>query len=121
MLPDRSILIGQELVKSAQIQKFKCDILGDFQTLCLRSLWFEHWLLWVFFDPSNRVEREPMRLSGLPDWAQSCRSNCVGGEVFAIPEVSEHRPTSICYVDVYIEKKCILAFFINFCPISLFL
>ena len=76
------------------------DILGDFQTLCLRSLWFEHWLLWVFFDPSNRVEREPMRLSGLPDWAQSCRSNCVGGEVFAIPEVSEHRPTSICYVDV---------------------
>ena len=77
------------------------DILGDFQTLCLRSLWFEHWLLWVFFDPSNRVEREPMRLSGLPDWAQSCRSNCVGGEVFAIPEVSEHRPTSICYVDVY--------------------
>ena len=33
-LPDRSVLIGQKLVESAKIQKFKCDILGDFQTLC---------------------------------------------------------------------------------------
>ena len=31
MLPDRSILKRQKLAK---VQKFKCDILGDFQTLC---------------------------------------------------------------------------------------
>ena len=31
--PDRSVLIGQKLVESAKIKKFKCDILGDFQTL----------------------------------------------------------------------------------------
>ena len=34
MLPDRSILIGQKLAKNAKIEKFKCDIFGDFQTLC---------------------------------------------------------------------------------------
>ena len=33
-LPDRSILIGQKMVENAKIQKLKCDILGDFQTLC---------------------------------------------------------------------------------------
>ena len=27
-------VIGQKLVENAKIQKFKCDILGDFQTLC---------------------------------------------------------------------------------------
>ena len=35
MLPDRSILIGIKLVENTKIQKFKCDFLGDFQTLCL--------------------------------------------------------------------------------------
>ena len=34
VLPDRSVLIGQKLVENAKIEKFKCDILGDFQTLC---------------------------------------------------------------------------------------
>ena len=33
VLPDRSIFIGQKLVVNAKIEKFKCDILGDFQTL----------------------------------------------------------------------------------------
>ena len=33
MLPDRSVLIGQRLVENAKIQKFKCDILSNFQTL----------------------------------------------------------------------------------------
>ena len=33
MLPDRSILKGQKLMESAKIEKLKCDILGDFQTL----------------------------------------------------------------------------------------
>ena len=34
MLPDRSVLIGQKLVEKAKIQKFKCDILSNFQTMC---------------------------------------------------------------------------------------
>ena len=33
VLPDRSILIGQKLVENAKIEKLKCDIFGDFQTL----------------------------------------------------------------------------------------
>ena len=34
MLSDRSVLIGQKLMENAKIEKLKCDILGDFQTLC---------------------------------------------------------------------------------------
>ena len=34
MLPEKSVFIGQKLVENAKIQKLKCDILGDFQTLC---------------------------------------------------------------------------------------
>ena len=35
VLPDRSVLIGQKLVGNAKIEKkIKCDILGDFQTMC---------------------------------------------------------------------------------------
>ena len=33
VLPDRSVLIDQKLVENDKMQKFKCDILGDFQTL----------------------------------------------------------------------------------------
>ena len=33
VLPDRSILLGQKLLENAKIQKFKWDILEDFQTL----------------------------------------------------------------------------------------
>ena len=33
VLPDKSVLIGQKLVENAKIEQFKCDILGDFQTL----------------------------------------------------------------------------------------
>ena len=33
VLPGRSVLIGQKLVENAKIEIFKCDILGDFQTL----------------------------------------------------------------------------------------
>jgi len=36
VLPDRSVLIGQKLVENAKMPKFKCDILGDFQTMCSR-------------------------------------------------------------------------------------
>ena len=30
----QSVLIGQKLVENAKIQKFKCDILSNFQTMC---------------------------------------------------------------------------------------
>ena len=35
VLPDMSVLIGQKLV---EIPKFKCDILSNFQTMCLYSV-----------------------------------------------------------------------------------
>ena len=35
VLPDRSILIGQKLMENAKIEKFKCDILGDFSNTVL--------------------------------------------------------------------------------------
>ena len=31
----QSYQTGQKLMENAKIQKFECDILGDFQTLCL--------------------------------------------------------------------------------------
>ena len=34
VLQNTSVLIGQKLVESAIIQKFKCDILSHFQTMC---------------------------------------------------------------------------------------
>ena len=34
LLPDRSFLLGQKLVENAKIEKFKCDILSNFQTFC---------------------------------------------------------------------------------------
>ena len=33
LLPDRSVLIGQNLVENDKIQEFKCDILSDFQSM----------------------------------------------------------------------------------------
>ena len=36
VLPDRSILVGQKLVENAKIEKFKWDILGDFQTMWIQ-------------------------------------------------------------------------------------
>ena len=35
LLPDKSILIGQKLVENAKIKKFKCDILSNFDTMCM--------------------------------------------------------------------------------------
>ena len=35
VLPDRSVLKGQKMVENDKIQKFKCDILSDFQTMCV--------------------------------------------------------------------------------------
>ena len=34
VLPDMPFLFGQKLIENAKIQKLKCDILRDFQTLC---------------------------------------------------------------------------------------
>ena len=36
VLPDRSILVGQKMVENAKSEKFKWDILCDFQTMCAR-------------------------------------------------------------------------------------
>ena len=36
LLPERSILVGQKLVENAKIEKFKWDILGDFQTMWIQ-------------------------------------------------------------------------------------
>ena len=38
VLPDRSILIGQKLVKNAKIENLKWDNLGDFQTMWLCTI-----------------------------------------------------------------------------------
>ena len=38
VLPDRSVLIAQKLVENAKIQKSKCDILSNFQTMCCCSV-----------------------------------------------------------------------------------
>ena len=35
VFPDRSIVIGQKMMENAKIEKLKCNILGDFQTLCI--------------------------------------------------------------------------------------
>ena len=34
VLPDRSLFNRTKIVEKAKIQKFRCDILSDFQTLC---------------------------------------------------------------------------------------
>ena len=39
----RSILIGQKMVENAKIEKFECDILSDFQTMCiLQDYLYDH-------------------------------------------------------------------------------
>ena len=37
VLPEKSILIGQKLVENDKVQKFKCDILSNFQTMWVQS------------------------------------------------------------------------------------
>ena len=46
VLPDRSVLIGQKLVENDKIQKFKCDILSNFQTMWKRKKPFEKKCYW---------------------------------------------------------------------------
>ena len=50
MLSDRSVLKGQKSVENAKIQKFKCDILSNFQTMCRGRLdWLYGFTLVVVF------------------------------------------------------------------------
>ena len=42
VLPDRSILIGPKIGGKCQNLNIKCDILGDFQTLCRFEIWAEY-------------------------------------------------------------------------------
>ena len=53
VLPDRSVLIGQKLVENAKIQKFKCDILSNFQTMWDVEIFF----LILFYDITAHFER----------------------------------------------------------------
>ena len=39
VLPDRSLLKGQKLMKNAKLKQFKCDILSNFQTMCMRRFY----------------------------------------------------------------------------------
>ena len=38
VLPDRLVLIGQKLVENAKLKKFKCEILSNFQSMCMCCL-----------------------------------------------------------------------------------
>ena len=51
VLPDWSVLLGQTLVENAKIEKFKCDILGNFQTL---------WNLYYFWYSSMTTASDPL-------------------------------------------------------------
>ena len=54
MIPDNSISKRQKIVKNAKLKQLKCDILGNFQTLCDVTV-FENnsklsllsWLSWM--------------------------------------------------------------------------
>ena len=48
MLPDRKTLKNQKLVENAIIEKLKCDILSNFQTMC-DAVWKIHMLLQMQF------------------------------------------------------------------------
>ena len=37
VLPDGSLVMGLKLMKNVKIQKLKCDILRNFQTICIRK------------------------------------------------------------------------------------
>ena len=52
MLPDKSVLIGQKLVENAKIQKFKCDILSNFQTMCILVKTENIRIVRIYFDIS---------------------------------------------------------------------
>ena len=66
VLPDKSILIGQKLVENAKVQKFKFDILVDFQTLwrpvhwsklfCKnKTFWDDFQTVWITYEKCGGV------------------------------------------------------------------
>ena len=50
-----SILIRQKLVENAKIEKFKCDILSDFQTLCREFSGL--WLVKLYSEYANALHQ----------------------------------------------------------------
>ena len=70
VLPDKSLWIWQKLVVNAKIQKFKCDILGNFQTLCFQSncsqntLFFKEMgnYFWIFYSFMKTVLESKVKL-----------------------------------------------------------
>ena len=57
VLPDRSVLKRQKIVENAKIQKFKYDILSNFQTMC--TLWG------IFFNSVEFLECKRIKLGTL--------------------------------------------------------
>ena len=61
VLPDRSVLTGQKLVESAKFEKFKYDILSNFQTMCrcyrtatgLHTVWKSPKMSHLYFHTKN--------------------------------------------------------------------
>ena len=58
VLPDMSVVIRQKMVEKAKLQKFKWDILGDFQTMC--SFEFKKEYLGILTRYSKRAQSETM-------------------------------------------------------------
>ena len=55
VLPDRSLLIGQKFAENAKFEKFICDFLGNFQSLCWwpkTNEWQPRLLLFSWFNQS---------------------------------------------------------------------
>ena len=58
VLPDRSVLIGQKLVENAKIQKFKCDILSNFQTMWLLDNSVVTFYEWIWIKSISEMNNE---------------------------------------------------------------
>ena len=59
VLPDRSVFIGKKLVEIAKIDKFKCDISRNFQTMKNwifgRNMDFRHSVIWIIFSMKIQI------------------------------------------------------------------
>ena len=61
MLPDRSLLLGQKLMKNNKIQNFKCDILSGQKLIKIpKMVNLEFWSQTVLPDRSIRQKRLKM-------------------------------------------------------------
>ena len=91
MLPDKPILIEQTLIESAKIRNIKCDIFGDFQTLCFCVLHYKYFINSVFLEP-NGFLTTIMNIFG---------QICLSASVFMIISISLERRFAVCQPHVY--------------------